>query len=98
VKSAEQEFEDVGLKVIWMGFQDRKDKLMKFMKKHDVHSSVGFDERNMIAGMYGIAYGAGLIAINKDGIVTKRIAKVFSEEGLIEALEHAMQVTEAQEN
>jgi hypothetical protein len=95
VKRAEQKFEKEGLKIIWMGFQDRKDNLMDFMRKHGVDSSVGFDERDQIAGKYGIAYGAGLIAINKEGIVTKRIAKGFSEKGLIEALGYAMNSTEA---
>jgi hypothetical protein len=37
--------------------------------------------------------GAGLIAINKQGIVTKRIAKGFSEKGLIEALKDALYET-----
>jgi hypothetical protein len=93
VKKAEQEYKEEGLKIIWMGFQDRKDKLKDFMVKHDIQSSVGFDDRDQIAGQYGIAYGAGLIAINKQGIVTKRIAKGFSEKGLIEALKDALYET-----
>jgi hypothetical protein len=93
VKRAEDEHGEEGLKVIWMGFQDRKDKLKDFMIKHGIDSSVGFDERNQISGKYGIAYGAGLIAINKEGMVTKRIAKGFSEKGLIEALKNAFYET-----
>jgi hypothetical protein len=92
VKKAELEYKEEGLKVIWMGFQDRKDRLKDFMIKHDIRSSVGFDERDRIAGRYGIAYGAGLIAINREGIVTRRIPKGFSEKGLIEALKHAIEV------
>ncbi len=64
------------------------------MIKHDIQSSVGFDVRDAIAGQYGIAYGAGLIAINTEGIVTQRIPKGFSEKGLVEALEHVIQETE----
>jgi cytochrome oxidase Cu insertion factor (SCO1/SenC/PrrC family) len=86
VKRAEDEFEKEGFKVIWMGFQDGKDKIMNFMTKHDIQSSVGYDERNMISSKYGIAYGAGLILIDRDGIVQKRIPKGFSEDELVEVL------------
>lgn len=86
MKRAEDEFEKEGFKVIWMGFQDGKDKIMNFMTKHDIQSSVGYDERNMISSKYGIAYGAGLILIDRDGIVQKRIPKGFSEDELLEVL------------
>ena len=86
MKRAEEEYKEEGLKVIWIGFQDKKDKIMEFILKHGIDSSVGFDKRNLISIEYGIAYGAGLIAINKEGIVIKRIAKGFSEDELIELL------------
>ena len=75
-----------GLKIIWMGFQDVQDKIMEFMTKHDINSSVGYDTRNLISSQYGIAYGAGLIAVDKEGIVQKKIPKGFSEDELIESL------------
>jgi hypothetical protein len=86
VKRAEEHYEKDDLKIIWMGFQDAKDKIMEFMTKHDIDSSVGYDTRNLISSQYGIAYGAGLIAIDKDGIVQKKIPKGFSEDELIESL------------
>lgn len=86
MKRAEEEYKEEGLKVIWIGFQDKKEKIKEFMVKHDIDSSVGFDKRNLISVEYGIAYGAGLIAINKEGMVVKRIAKGFSEDDLMEAL------------
>ncbi len=86
MKRAEEKYKEEGLKVIWIGFQDKKDKIMEFILKHGIDSSVGFDKRNLISIEYGIAYGAGLIAINKEGIVIKRIAKGFSEDELIELL------------
>ena len=86
MKRAEEKYKEEGLKVIWIGFQDKKEKIMEFMVKHGIDSSVGFDKRNLISIEYGIAYGAGLIAINKEGIVIKRIAKGFSEDELIEVL------------
>ena len=86
MKRAEEHYEKEDLKIIWMGFQDVKDKIMEFMTKHDIDSSVGYDTRNLISSQYGIAYGAGLIAIDKEGIVQKKIPKGFSEDELIESL------------
>ena len=93
MKRAEEEFEKEGFKVIWMGFQDGKDKIMNFMTKHDIDSSVGYDDRNMISSKYGIAYGAGLILIDKEGIVQKRIPKGFSEDELVEGLKKVIYET-----
>jgi predicted butyrate kinase (DUF1464 family) len=96
VKRAEEEYKEEGLKVIWIGFQDKLEKIKEFILKHDIDSSVGFDKRNLISIEYGIAYGAGLIAINKEGIVVKRIAKGFSEDDLMEALKPVINVTSPQ--
>jgi hypothetical protein len=93
VKSAEETFKHEGLKVIWIGFQDKQEKIMEFMTKHDIDSSVVFDKRNLISIQYGIAYGAGLIAINSNGTVTKRIPKGFSEDELLESLHQAFNQT-----
>jgi hypothetical protein len=86
VKRAEDNYRKEGLKIIWMGFQDAKEKIMDFMTKHEIESSVGYDTRNLISSQYGIAYGAGLIAIDKEGIVQKKIPKGFSEDELIETM------------
>jgi hypothetical protein len=86
VKRAEDVYQKDNLKIIWMGFQDAKEKIMGFMEKHDIDSSVGYDTRNIISSQYGIAYGAGLIAIDNEGIVQKKIPKGFSEDELIESL------------
>lgn len=93
MKRAEEEFSGSGLKVIWMGFQDREDKIRDFMIRHDIRSSVGYDTRNVIAGRYGISYGAGVIMIDGEGVVKKRIPKGFSEKNLNEALRHALPPT-----
>ena len=87
MKRAEDVYQEDNLKIIWMGFQDAKEKIMEFMEKHDIDSSVGYDTRNIISSKYGIAYGAGLIAIDKEGIVQKKIPKGFSEDELIESLQ-----------
>jgi hypothetical protein len=74
----EEEFKDANLKIIWIGFQDRIERLRKFALKHKL-KAVGFDRGNKIATSYGISYGAGVIFIDKDGIVQKRLSKGFGE-------------------
>ena len=94
MKRAEDHYKKEGLKIIWMGFQDTQEKIMEFMTKHDIDSSVGYDTRNLISSQYGIAYGAGLIAIDKEGIVQKKIPKGFSEDELIDSMKGIIYGTE----
>lgn len=93
MKRAEDEFAKENLKVIWMGFQDKKDKIMEFMTKHDIDSSVGFDDRNIIANKYEVRYGAGLVMITSEGIVKKRINSGITEDRFIEAVKYIINDT-----
>jgi cytochrome oxidase Cu insertion factor (SCO1/SenC/PrrC family) len=86
VKRLEETFSRAQPKVIWIGFQDKKEKIKEFMLKHDVHKGVGFDEGNVVARKYGIRYGAGLVIIDADGIARARVPKGFSEKKLHEAV------------
>ncbi len=90
MKRAEDEFAKEKLKIIWMGFQDKKDNIMKYMTKHGIDSSVGFDERNDIANKYEIRYGAGIVMINSEGIVKKRINSGIAEDRFIEAVNYTI--------
>lgn len=90
MKRIGDQYQTKGLKVIWMGFQDKKEKIMDFMSRHDIHSSVGYDNRNVISRKYGIKYGAGVVMIDREGVVRKRVPKGFSEKTLLEALEYIM--------
>ncbi len=94
MKRAEDVYSKAGLKVIWMGFQDALDKIEDFMDNHDIDSSVGYDFHNIISTNYGIAYGAGLIAIDSSGMVVKKIPKGFSEDELIDALKDVVKHVE----
>ena len=78
MKRMQEVHSDAGLKIIWIGFQDRIDRLRPFALKHKL-DAVGFDRGNKVATSYGISYGAGVLFIDKDGIVQKRIAKGFGE-------------------
>ena len=93
MKRAEDEFAIENLKVIWMGFQDKKEKIMEFMTKHDIDSSVGFYERNDIANKYEVRYGAGIVMINSEGIVKKRINSGITEDRFIEAVNYIIHDT-----
>ncbi|GAB4541479.1 MAG: hypothetical protein Fur0020_10900 [Thermodesulfovibrionia bacterium] len=93
MKRLEDEYKDDGLKVVWLGFQDRRERIMDFMIKHGIESGVGYDERNLIANKYGIVYGAGLVVIDKDGIVQRKVPRGFTEDELIKAVEGVIHKT-----
>ncbi len=86
MKGLEGRYSDKGLKVIWIGFQDRKDKIMEFMRKHNINAGVVFDKGNIVARKYGIRYGAGLVMVDAEGVVKARVPKGFSERRLLEAI------------
>jgi hypothetical protein len=72
VKRAALENKD--LRVLWIGFQDRPDKIRRFAEKHGL-GPVGFDEGDRASKLYGITYGAGLVFINREGTVKARVPK-----------------------
>jgi len=90
VKRLEDRYSNEGLKVIWLGFQDRKDRIIDFMIRHEIESGVGYDRGNLIASKYGIVYGAGLVVIDRDGIVQKKVPRGFTEDELIRAIEYVL--------
>lgn len=92
MKGIEEQLARYGLKVIWIGFQDKKEKIIKFMEMHGVKSGVIYDDGNQIAKSYGIRYGAGLVVIDKEGTVKARVPKGFSERNLNEALNKVIAV------
>jgi len=81
-----EERSDREVTVLWIGFQDRPDKIRAYAEKLGVRP-VGFDEHNDIARSYGVSYGAGVIFINEEGMVKARIAKGFTEAALRGGLE-----------
>ncbi len=89
MKRLEKEYSDRRLKVLWIGFQDKETKIREFMEKHDVREGVCFDSGNVISKKYGIKYGAGLVIVNSEGIVVKRVPKGFSEKDLLDAMDAA---------
>lgn len=93
MKRIEKAHEDKKLKVIWIGFQDKESKIKDFIVKHGIYKDVLYDKGDIVAKKFGIRYGAGLVAINKNGIVKKRIPRGFSEEKLCDAINRALSTT-----
>jgi hypothetical protein len=86
VKRMADEHSDQEVTVIWIGFQDRPDKIQAYAEKLGIRP-VGFDEHNNVARSYGVSYGAGVIFINREGTAKTRIAKGFTEAALREGLQ-----------
>ena len=86
----EEQYHGAGLKVIWIGFQDKKEKIIAFLEKHGVRASLGYDMRDRISRKYGISYGAGIVLIDREGIVRKRVPKGVSEKVLVESVEYVL--------
>lgn len=86
MKGIEEQLSRYRMKVVWIGFQDKKEKIMRFMKMHGVEKGVIYDEGNHVAQSYGIRYGAGLVVIDPEGTVRERVPKGFSLRDLNDAL------------
>lgn len=91
VRRAEKAFAEKRLKVLWIGFQDRQEKIRSYIERQGIRMDVGFDEGDRMAKQLGIRYGAGIAVLNEQGIVKKRLAKGFSEKSLIETIRGALE-------
>lgn len=65
--------------MVGIGFQDAKENIRNYVKEKKLPYPVAFDEENKIASSYGLPYGAGMIFISKDGIVTGRFRSGFTQ-------------------
>lgn len=86
MKRLTQQYAAEGLTAIWIGFQDRPDKIRGFAENLNIRP-VGYDERDTVARYYGVSYGAGVIFIDATGTVRKRVAKGFTEAALREGVQ-----------
>lgn len=79
MKRAEERYKDRGLSVVWIGFQDRPERIKKYAELRGL-GRVGFDDGDKVSKAFGIKYGAGAAFVNSAGIVVSRIPKGFSSE------------------
>lgn len=87
VKGAGNKYQDKGLQIIGIGIQDKKEKFPPYIQKKGIKWPFGFDEGDIIARSYGITFGAGVIFIDKQGIVRGRFLGGFGEKELRREIE-----------
>ncbi len=85
MKGLEDEHRDSDLKVLFVGFQDSPRKIKAYSERFGI-CPVGYDRKNLLAGRFGINYGAGVILIDSEGKVRKCIDRGFKRDDLREAL------------
>ncbi len=74
---AEQKYADRNLTVLWVGHQDRIEKLTAYAMKHSIPDYL-FDPDDRMSRTFGMTYGGGVVFINREGIVKSRIPKGIS--------------------
>ena len=68
--------------MIGIGIQDKKFNIVAYVQKKGLKWPVGFDDGDLIARMYGITFGAGVVFIDASGIVRGRFLGGFGEDEL----------------
>lgn len=67
------------MQIIGIGFQDTRENIRNYVNEKKLPYPVAYDDENKVASSYGLPYGAGVIFISKDGIVTGRFRSGFKE-------------------
>jgi len=77
VLRAEQKYREENLAVLFVGHQDVPRKLTIYARKNNIPEYL-FDRDDRMSRAYRITYGAGVVFIDRQGIVRLRIPKAFS--------------------
>lgn len=67
--------------VLWIGNQDKIEKLSAFAKKNGVTDYL-FDGDGNMSRKFGMTYGGGVVFINRDAVVKSRVPKGISAASL----------------
>ncbi len=81
VLRAEKKYKDQGLTVIWVGHQDKTDKLTAYAQKNSIPDYL-FDADDSMSRKFGMTYGGGVVFINRDAVVKARVPKGLSATAL----------------
>jgi hypothetical protein len=73
------------LTALFIGHQDRIEKLTEYARKNGVKDYF-YDPEDKMSEKFGITYGAGFIFIDREGIVKGRVPKAISSSRLEEEL------------
>ena len=68
--------------MIGIGIQDKKSNIVDYAQQKGLKWPVGFDDGDIIARIYGITFGAGVVFIDASGIVRGRFLGGFGEDEL----------------
>ena len=85
VQRAVEKHHDAGLTVLWIGHQDRAEKLTETAKKNGIPDYF-FDPDESMSKKYRMTYGGGVVFINREAVVKMRVPKGFSAASLEAAL------------
>ena len=72
VKRAEEKYADKSLTVLYIGHQDKVEKLNRFAKDNGITDYL-FDPDDTVSAKFGMTYGGGIIFINGSSWVEARI-------------------------
>ncbi len=74
---AEEKHAGEGLKVYYIGHQDRVEKLVQYAKDNNLPDFF-FDPDDSMSAKFGMTYGGGVVFINRDSVVKARIPRGIS--------------------
>jgi hypothetical protein len=72
--------------VLWVGHQDTVKKLSSYAAKNKIPDYL-FDPDDGMSRKYRMTYGGGVVFVDRQGIVRKRVPKGFSPAGLEESIQ-----------
>ena len=75
------------LVIVGIGIQDSEARIRNYVLDNAIPWPMGFDKGNVISEAYGITYGAGMVFINKDGVVVERFLTGVTEKKFNETLD-----------
>lgn len=78
---AEKKYKDRGLVVLWVGHQDRIDKLTSYATKNNIPGFF-YDPDDAMSRKFGMTYGGGVVFIDASGVVKSRVPKGISASSL----------------
>ncbi len=68
--------------MIGIGIQDKKSNIVDYVQKKGLKWPIAFDDGDLIARLYGITFGAGVVFIDASGIVRGRFLGGFGKDEL----------------
>ena len=85
MKGAREKYKE--LAIVGIGIQDSEARIRNYALDNAIPWPMGFDKGNLISEAYGITYGAGMVFINKDGVVIERFLTGITEKKFNETLD-----------